>query len=94
MKLEYDAAKNAWNIARRGLSFDLVARFDWDTAVVLADHRWYDGEARYQAFGSIDRRLYFLAFTLRGDALRVISLRKANSREVRLHEQKTRSGAR
>ena len=63
---------------------------DFDTAVIRPDTRRDYGELRYQAFGLIDNRLYFLAFSLRGNAVRVISLRKANAREVRFYEQETR----
>jgi len=89
MNIEFDAAKNARNIQERGLPFDMVRRFDFDTAVIRLDTRRDYGEPRYQAFGLIDDRLYFLAFSLRNDAIRVISLRKANDREVRFYEQKT-----
>ncbi|WP_306847759.1 BrnT family toxin [Cupriavidus necator] len=51
------------------------------------DHRKPCGETRYVAYGPIGPRLYCLVFTLRGDTLRAISLRKANAREVRDDEQ-------
>ncbi|HHW4671280.1 MAG TPA: BrnT family toxin, partial [Xylella fastidiosa subsp. multiplex] len=38
---------------------------------------------RFEAKGYIGNRLHVMVFCLRGDAVRVISLRKANSREVR-----------
>lgn len=93
MKIEYDPAKNDRNIQERGLSFELAAEFDFDTAVIRPDLRHDYGEARYQAFGMIGSRLYFLAFSLRNDTIRVISLRKANFREVRFYEQETQSNA-
>ncbi|MCG5260166.1 BrnT family toxin [Cupriavidus gilardii] len=45
------------------------------------------GETRYIAYAPIGTRLHCLVFTLRGDTLRAISLRKANFREVRDYEQ-------
>lgn len=39
----------------------------------------------------IDGRLHMLVFTWRGETMHVISLRKANKREVRCYEQATRS---
>lgn len=93
MEIEYDPEKNERNIQERGLPFDLVADFDFDTAVIKLDTRRDYDEARYQAFGLIGHRLYFLAFSLRGNAVRVISLRKANSREVHFYEQETQSSA-
>ena len=89
MKLEFDPDKNRSNIEKRGLSFHLAKRFDFDTAIIKEDRRHEYEEVRYQALGMIGQRLHFLAFTLRGDSLRVISLRKANCREVHFYEQET-----
>ncbi|MFT3814421.1 MAG: BrnT family toxin [Acidovorax sp.] len=47
------------------------------------DSRKRYGESRLTATGLIGARLFVLTFTLRGNAVRIISLRKANQREVR-----------
>jgi uncharacterized protein len=39
MTITFDPAKDARNIAERGLSFARVADLDWETAVVIADVR-------------------------------------------------------
>ncbi|RWA38841.1 hypothetical protein XfCFBP8082_12310, partial [Xylella fastidiosa subsp. fastidiosa] len=57
--------------------------FEWETAVVREDTRKQYAEPRFEAKGYIGNRLHVMVFCLRGDAVRVISLRKANSREVR-----------
>ncbi|MHC1729094.1 MAG: BrnT family toxin [Syntrophobacteraceae bacterium] len=44
---------------------------------------------RYRAFALIDSRLHALVFTPREGAIRVISLRKANRREVLRYETQT-----
>lgn len=85
MKIEYDPSKNQRNIEVRGLSFELVHNFDFDN--VIETVQIVDGETRYFVLGYIHQRLYALVYTLRGDALRVISLRKANPREVKRYEQ-------
>ncbi len=85
MKIEFDAAKNERNIQERGLSFELATEFDWGTALVVPSDR--HGEARYLALGFIGSQLYALAFTKRGEKLRVISLRRANKREVKRYEK-------
>ncbi|WP_420890653.1 BrnT family toxin [Cupriavidus gilardii] len=51
------------------------------------DERRQYGETRYIAYGPIGTRLRCLVFTIRGDTLPAISLRKANFREVRDYEQ-------
>ncbi|WP_218567114.1 MULTISPECIES: BrnT family toxin [unclassified Pseudomonas] len=41
--------------------------------------------------GYIGDRLHVVVFTPRGDAVHVISFRKANKREVKNHDQETQS---
>jgi hypothetical protein len=87
MEIEFDADKSAKNVELRGLPFDLAAEFDFDSALVVRDTREDYGEDRFIALGLIGERLHVLAYTMRGDRLRVISLRKANAREVERYEQ-------
>jgi hypothetical protein len=49
---------------------------------VIEDNRKNYGERRFLAFGPIGDRLHCVAFSVRGENIRVISLRKANSREL------------
>lgn len=87
MEITYDAAKNASNIVLRGLSFERVADFDFQTAVFTVDDRHDYGETRYRGLGFMDGRLYALVFVETTTGIRVISFRKANKREVRRYEQ-------
>ncbi len=91
MRFEYDPAKNAKNIAERGLSFDEVARFNFESAFYVADDRKDYGERRIRALGWVGQRLHSLVFveTVRG--IRVISFCKANQREVKRYEKATQS---
>ena len=90
MAITFDPEKNARNIAERGLSFELVERFDWQTAEVKQDTRFDYGEVRLQVFALLDGRLHVAIVTPSGNDLRVISLRKANKREVKRYGQKER----
>jgi uncharacterized DUF497 family protein len=87
MPIEFDAAKNATNIAKHGVDFEMVDAFEWDTAVVVEDTRREYGETRLIALGYIGDRLHVLAFTIRDGNIRPISLRKANSREIRRYAE-------
>lgn len=86
MPVSFDPRKNERNIAERGLSFELVEEFEWDSALVVEDLRRDYGERRFQALGIITGRLHALVFTPRAGRVHVISLRKANRREIRLYE--------
>jgi uncharacterized protein len=87
MKIEFDSTKSEINIKRRGLPFDKVVEFDWDTAVYSVDDRIEYGETRYIALGFLDVRLHVLCFTPIEDGIRIISFRKANRREVKRYEE-------
>ncbi|MGA2902244.1 MAG: BrnT family toxin [Candidatus Korobacteraceae bacterium] len=91
MEIEFDPAKSERNVRERGLSFELTADFDFETAVYVEDNRYNYGERRIRALGYIEERLYALVYTVRGETLRVISLRRANRREVKIYEDATRS---
>jgi uncharacterized DUF497 family protein len=84
MEITYDPAKNEKNIAERGISFELSVHMDWETARIGPDHRREFGEQRYIAVGYIANRLHVLIFARTDDGIRVISLRRANKREVKL----------
>ena len=57
--------------------------------IIEADARHSYGEERYQVMGKIDGRLYVVVYTPRHDAIRIVSARKANQREVKHYENCT-----
>ena len=87
VRIEFDAGKNAHNIASRGLSFELVAEFDWDSALAVADRRRDHGERRVRAIGYVGPRLHVVVFVPLVHGVRVISFRRANRRETTLYGQ-------
>ena len=89
MKLEWDAAKNELNKIKHGLDFTGLTDFAWENALIVADRRRPYGESRYLAYGRLDGRLHVVVFTLRGDSIRIIGARKANTRERRMFDEKT-----
>ena len=82
MNYEHDPAKLAANVRKHGVWFSAADDFEWETAQLEVDSRKRYGETRFIAAGLIGVRLFVLTFTLRGNAVRIISLRKANRREV------------
>ena len=83
MELEWNENKRKATLAKRGLDFADVAFLDWDKAITLTDTRQDYAEVRYITFGPIKGRLCVVAWCYRETALRIISLRKANPREVK-----------
>ncbi len=78
---EWDLAKARANLAKHGVRFERVHDFEWNSAIEREDDREDYGELRMVALGFIGQRLYVLIYTPRGEAVRVISLRRATKRE-------------
>lgn len=62
-------------------SFERVYEFCRDDALIGEDKRKDYQETHYRALGRIEDRLHLLVYTMRGEIVRGISLRKANTRE-------------
>ncbi|EKZ3178507.1 BrnT family toxin [Pseudomonas aeruginosa] len=92
MDLEYDPAKRETNLSKHGVDFESVHDFDFDSALYWVDDRFSYGEVRYVAIGYLAERLHVICFTETETGIRVISLRKANKREVKKYEGRERSG--
>ena len=60
-----------------------MAEFDFATAVAEIDRRRDCGETRIVALGYLDGRLHALCYLNTDPAIRVISFRRANSREMK-----------
>ena len=82
MRFTHDPRKLASNVAQHGVGFESAQGFEWETAVILVDARQRYGETRFAASGLMGSRLYVMVFTLREISVRIISLRKANTKEV------------
>ena len=90
MKFEWDERKSLDCFRIRGFYFHLAAQVFGDPRrKVKLDSRYIYGEDRYLALGRVDGRVLTIVYTMRNDAIRIISARKANSREVKKYENNT-----
>ena len=87
MKFTYDSAKNDSNIAKHGLPLSDAKLLDWDSAISYIDDRKNYGEERCVALASIKQLLYCVVYVELKIGKRIISLRKANAREVERYEK-------
>ena len=83
---EWDEAKRSETLVDRGVDFASMEFFEWGTAIVERDLRHTD-EVRFITTGIILDRLHVAVYTYCGEIVRIISLRKANAREVRKYGQ-------
>lgn len=87
MDFSYDTTKNESNLTKHGVSLAAAADIEWTDALVWDDERKDYGETRQCAIGYIGDRLYYVVFVDRGEVRRIISLRKANAREVKRYAE-------
>lgn len=87
MRVEFDPAKDKANQEKHGVSLALSAELDWGAALVWFDARFEYDELRMIALVPKTEILYYVAFVDRGQARRMISLRRANRREVKHYVQ-------
>ena len=83
MRFDFDPAKDRLNAEKHGVSLGLAASLDWDEALLWVDDRRDYGEYRVLALAPKTDILYYVAFVDRGEVRRIISLRRANRREVK-----------
>ena len=83
MDIEFDSAKDEINRFKHGISLVLGAEVLMNRIGQIDDDRRDYGEARCNAFGLVNGRLYVWTFTMRGSTYRLISVRKASKQEQR-----------
>jgi len=89
MQYEWDKNKCASNLLTHGVDFAIASDFDWNKAMTIQDARRNYCEDRFLSYAPITERLYAMVWTPRKDVRRIISLRKANRREVLQYEHET-----
>lgn len=88
MRFEWDEAKNKANLKKHGLSFEDAQLVFSGPILTREDARRDYGEQRFNALGTLARRVVYVAYTIRGESIRVISMRKANGREKRIYQER------
>ena len=86
-RFEFDRAKSTKNERERGLPFAAAARLFEGPRLEWKDDRRDYGEVRICTLGEIEGRVFFVSFTNRGQSIRIISFRKANSGETRRYRK-------
>ena len=88
-KVEWNETKAKRNYAKHGVRFELAKEvFNDPFAVEVQDDRQDYGEERFVILGMVEGRLFYVAYTERADAIRLISARRAtkNEQETYLRE--------
>ncbi len=87
MEFEFDPIKSASNRAKHGIDF-VEAQALWldDDLAESTSKVNLAGEVRFLAIGRIDGRHWTAICTFRGEAVRIISVRRARKEEVEYYD--------
>ncbi|MCK2097243.1 BrnT family toxin [Thauera aromatica] len=81
MEIEFDSGKRDKTLTERGLDFARAGEVFAGRHFTDEDAREDYSEPRYVTVGKLDSRMVVMVWTPRGEARRIISMRKANERE-------------
>jgi uncharacterized DUF497 family protein len=81
MRFEWDENKRKANIEKHGLDFLESEKIFENSVFTITDDRYDYGEDRFFTLGVLSGRIVALSHPERNNAIRVISLRKANKYE-------------
>ncbi len=87
MSFEWNDEKSRKNMSKHGIDFD-TAKALWDDPNRVEIHAPHPIENRNILVGKIWKKLWASIFTTRGNAIRIISVRRARKKESILYEQK------
>lgn len=83
---EWDEAKREANLVKHGVDFvDALEVFADPFRIERTDRRREYREDRHQAVGRVGDQVVFVVYTLRGNARRIISARRASRNERRTY---------
>lgn len=83
MLITFDPVKREKALAKRGLDFQRAKEVFEGVHLTRSDDRCDYSEERFISAGRLEGRIVIIVGTPRGRARRVISMRKANKREIK-----------
>jgi uncharacterized DUF497 family protein len=86
--IEFDPAKRPRTLAERGLDMADAGAVFAGATITVEDDRMDYAEPRFITIGRLRGRMVVIAWTPRGRAYRIISMRKANEREQAAYGQR------
>jgi len=87
MPFEWDPQKSIANQEKHGINFE-TAKGLWSDENRVEIHVSHPVEDRWILIGKKDDKLWTAIYTLRGNAIRIISVRRSREKEVDLYDGK------
>jgi uncharacterized DUF497 family protein len=89
LEFEWDDNKSQQTFQDRGFDFGFATQvFSDPWGFREPDQRLPYGEDRFRFYGEIQGKLFVVVYTERQGRIRIISARKANTREIQAHSQR------
>lgn len=85
MDFEFDSQKSELNKTKHGMDFNDAQQLWEDPTRIIIPARTSD-EPRYLLIGRISEKHWSAIFTLRAEAIRIISVRRSRAEEIELYE--------
>jgi len=85
MEFEFDSQKSEINQTKHGIDFIAAQQLWGDPNRVVIPARTSD-EPRYLLIGRVSRKHWSAVFTLSGETVRIISVRRSRPEEVEIYE--------
>jgi len=85
MSFEFDEDKSQANQIKHGIDF-VTAQALWQDDNLVSAISKYDQEERWIVIGKIGNKHWSAIVTYRGDAVRIISVRRSREQEVKFYE--------
>lgn len=87
MTLTWDEQKRQKTLQERELDFSDALEVFTQPHLKIIDDRMDYGEQRFIVVGFLKKRMLILVYTPRGETKHIISMRKANEREIKKYSQ-------
>jgi uncharacterized DUF497 family protein len=83
-----DPNKSRANYFKHGIVLEFAQYLDWSNEMVWQDVRQNYNEVRMSGLVPLEGKVYAVVYVLRAESTRMISLRKANNRELKQYDKK------
>ena len=87
MHFSCDPNKSRANYFKHGIVLEFAQYLEWANKMVWLDDRHNYNEVRMSGLVPLEGKIYAVAYVLRAESTRMISLRKANNREMKRYEK-------
>jgi uncharacterized DUF497 family protein len=88
MQFSCDPNKSRANYFKHGIVLEFAQHLEWTNKMVWLDVRHNYNEDRMHGLVPLEGRVYAVVYVMRAESTRMISLRKANNREIKQYEKK------